>query len=145
MIRQAQPSDIRALLEIEKQSFDSDSFSFSQFKYLLTKAKSQVFIYLSNYKAVGYGILLTPQQPKPARIYSIAVSKSFRKQGIGEALLMHMIHVSKTHGYSRIYLEVNCESTSAIALYEKAGFVIQKTLPSYYENNKDGYKMTLTF
>jgi ribosomal protein S18 acetylase RimI-like enzyme len=67
------------------------------------------------------------QPPKSKRLYlgHITVSESYRNQGIAKQLIEFMINLNKE--YKTIALDVSCENPSAIALYQKLGFVIKET------------------
>ncbi len=140
-IRQATLSDLEAIFSIEKNSFFLYYFSKSQLKYLIHRAKAVSFVYCKNSLIVAYAILLTPTALNQARLYSLAVHKDFRKQGIATALLQYSCEIAKLKGYKKIALEVRCDEKNTISLYERFGYVIKKRLTSYYENGLDGFKM----
>lgn len=56
-------------------------------------------------------------------IMNIVVKKKYRKQGIGESLLLELIEISKKTNLEYINLEVNELNSPAINLYKKLGFL----------------------
>ena len=57
-----------------------------------------------------------------AHLLNISVAGSLQGQGLGRALLVHMIEVSRHHKAANMFLEVRVSNTKAIALYESMGF-----------------------
>lgn len=55
-------------------------------------------------------------------VLGLGVLKAHRGQGIGPALLRAAIEKARTAGLTRIALDVREDNTTAIALYERAGF-----------------------
>ena len=67
-----------------------------------------------------------------AELYRIAVSKDFRRQGLGERLLASFIEKCRENGGEKIFLEVRSRNTPAISLYKKAGFEEISVRKGYY-------------
>ena len=66
-------------------------------------------------------------------ISKTSVTAAFQGQGIGRRLLEAALDAFKDLGGKELYLETNSVLTSAIALYESAGFVhAQRPTPSPY-------------
>ena len=66
-------------------------------------------------------------------ISKTSVTASFQGQGIGRRLLYAALAAFKELGGKKLHLETNTVLTSAIALYESAGFVhAQRPTPSPY-------------
>ena len=74
------------------------------------------------------------------RILIIALSKGFRRKGIGEKLLNMMIERSLKYGVKKVTLEVRKDS-SAILFYRKLKFSSVDILPCYYQDGCDGIVM----
>lgn len=80
-----------------------------------------------------------------AHLASIAVSKEFRRQAVGEHLLIGVIDLAIEHGASLVTLEVRASNTAAQALYTKYGFEVVGLRPGYYSDNKeDAILMTVS-
>ena len=64
-------------------------------------------------------------------VYHLAVSESYRKQGIGEMLMEELEDRLKAKGCIRCYLLVTVENESAMRFYEKRGWVNMKYVITY--------------
>ena len=79
-----------------------------------------------------------------AHVVTIASHPHFRRQGLGEHLLMHMIQHARANGATMVTLEVRVSNQAARDLYVKWGFVEVGLRPRYYrDNNEDALLMTL--
>ncbi|MCQ2566807.1 MAG: ribosomal protein S18-alanine N-acetyltransferase [Mogibacterium sp.] len=70
-----------------------------------------------------------------AQINNIGVLAPYRKNGVGEALLMKLMETSRAAGCTIMDLEVRKSNRPAIKLYEKLGFVRDGLRKAYYEDN----------
>ena len=68
---------------------------------------------------------------------NIAVSPQHRRKGVAEALVNTLIRDLQKKGVIFLMLEVRKSNTSAIALYEKLGFVQVGIRKNYYRNLKE--------
>jgi ribosomal protein S18 acetylase RimI-like enzyme len=55
-------------------------------------------------------------------VSNLAVAKTFRRQGIGQHLLLACEQIVQTWGFSEIYLHVKPENRSARRLYQRVGY-----------------------
>jgi ribosomal-protein-alanine N-acetyltransferase len=69
-----------------------------------------------------------------AEILHLAVCPSRRRQGLGRRLLDEFTRRARERGASTVYLEVRPSNAPALALYERAGFTLMRTRPSYYRD-----------
>ena len=72
-----------------------------------------------------------------AHITSIAVREAYRRQGIGEQLLISAIDLAIELKASILTLEVRVSNTSAQALYSKYGFTQVGLRKGYYTDNRE--------
>jgi ribosomal-protein-alanine N-acetyltransferase len=78
-----------------------------------------------------------------AHITNIAVREKYRRQGIGELLLISLIDLAVKLKASAITLEVRASNTAAQSLYCKYGFTQTGLRHSYYtDNGEDGILMS---
>ena len=66
------------------------------------------------------------------QITNIATLPEFRRQGFGEAVLSDMLEKAKERGLAFVTLEVRESNLSAIALYEKMGFLSVGKRQNFY-------------
>jgi len=72
-----------------------------------------------------------------AHITNVAVRKIYRRQGIGELLLISMIDLAKELNARNLTLEVRASNTAAQKLYSKYGFSQVGLRHGYYTDNKE--------
>jgi len=79
-----------------------------------------------------------------AHIATIAVHPDFRRQGIGEQILLSSLRAVHMEGARRAFLEVRAGNAAAQDMYKKYGFEFAGVRPRYYkDNNEDAYLMNL--
>ena len=79
-----------------------------------------------------------------AHIATIAVHPDFRRQGIGEQILLHALRAARAEGAQRTFLEVRAGNAAAQAMYRKYGFTVAGVRRGYYkDNNEDAFLMNL--
>ena len=79
--------------------------------------------------------------PQNARILMLAVQPSHRKRGIGSALMDAFLQQCALRAMRTVELEVRMSNANAINFYKRYGFQIAGTLPKFYTDGEDGYKM----
>jgi [ribosomal protein S18]-alanine N-acetyltransferase len=55
-------------------------------------------------------------------LFALEVGAAWRNQGIGTALIEHVIEKARTDGHSAVYLEVRSDNRGARRLYHRLGF-----------------------
>ena len=93
---------------------------------------------------VGFLAAVVPSDGQ-ARILMLAVTGSYRMRGIGSMLMDEFLKACGLRGLKRIELEVRTTNTGAIRFYQRYGFMISHTLPRFYTDGEDGYKMVRYF
>lgn len=80
---------------------------------------------------IGLGVCTSPRR-KHAANFGMGVSEAYQGKGVGSALLKAIIDLAFNWlAVTRIELEVYTDNQSAIALYQKMGFVIEGTAKQY--------------
>ena len=127
--------DLRGIAEIEKECFEKP---WSYESFCMEYADKNKFYFVARNgegKVIGYGgyahIL------DEGHIMNIAVTESYRKQGVAKAIVAKMIGSARDNGINSITLEVNDANKPAIALYEKMGFEFCGLRKHYYGWEKD--------
>lgn len=67
-----------------------------------------------------------------AHVLNLCISEDFRRQGLGERLLTHMLEIARQKHVGTVFLEVRPSNEPAINLYEKLGFNQIGTRHDYY-------------
>ena len=141
-IRPAKLDDVPALARIERDSFGSP-WSAEEITKDVT-AGGNVYVAVAEYGAekAGYGEIRFVAGE--AQIYNIAIAPEFRREGIGEALLRHMIAKAEDNGCELVTLEVRGGNEAAMALYTKLGFREVGRRKGYYaKGGEDAVLMDL--
>ncbi len=69
-----------------------------------------------------------------AEIGMVSVAPAYRGRGLGRLMLRQALAVALRHGLSPVYLSVNAENRSAVALYLSEGFTEEKGMVCYTKN-----------
>jgi ribosomal-protein-alanine N-acetyltransferase len=67
-------------------------------------------------------------------INNVALRPGFRNQGLGTALMRHVLQEARRLGARRATLEVRASNAGARRLYERLGFYVAATRRNYYTN-----------
>ena len=144
-LRTPRAADVAELLRIEDEAFGPDASSARRLRYLLLEAKAKSLVATRGASICGYGSILLPAAPRPARIYSLAVARPFRSQGIARRICRALIETAKKQRYDRVRLEVHEDNRAGQALYDALGFERLVRLPAgYYANGHGGWRMQLS-
>jgi ribosomal protein S18 acetylase RimI-like enzyme len=84
------------------------------------------------------GIVAGRRGDKDAWVASLGVLEEFRGRGIGGALLRHVFHVFREHGYASVALNVDSDNpTGATRLYEAQGMRVRRRWAVYDKARPD--------
>ena len=98
------------------------------------------FVYEKDGEVVGFYIISCIADL--VEIFTIAVDKDHRQEGIGSSFLAHLISYAEDKKASEIWLEASTKNTAAVNLYKKYGFKIQSIRKNYYQKTgEDAYNM----
>lgn len=130
-----------ALLDIEQQSFDSDRLSRRSMRRFLANEQAIFLVAEQGQQCVGYLLVIFRRGTRLARLYSIAVGKQWRGQGVSRHLMNEGQEAARQCGAFYFRLEVNQGNVAAIQLYESLGFRKFGLLQDYYEDHGDALRM----
>lgn len=125
--------DIEAALDIERRAF-SIPWTRRAFEEALRPEYSAVVARRGDL-TVGYGIAWGGHGQM--HIVNLAVHEDFRRQGIGVALLRHILDAAREMSLARAALEVRVSNVAAIALYESQGFRKVALERGYYRDPRE--------
>jgi ribosomal-protein-alanine acetyltransferase len=151
-IRRATPSDIPAMVQLERENLISINWSHQHYANLLEPAASELsenfFIVLEDAAESKGESLVALRLPIAGYLAAqgvdgewdlqyIIVAKEWQRRGFATMLLNGlMAHVRSKNG-RRICLEVRASNQSALALYRKHGFEEVGVRKGYYANPPD--------
>jgi len=126
--------DVRGIYEIEKECF-SVAWSENSIREELENELAFFYVCKIQGKVIGYGGM--HYVSKEGYIDNIAVTSSYRKQGIGKMILQKLEDkVISTQG-ELLTLEVRQSNADAISLYENFGFITEGIRKNYYSDPKE--------
>jgi ribosomal-protein-alanine N-acetyltransferase len=142
LIRRMRLEDVPAVHEIDTFSF-SLPWSERSFRYEVTQNPvSRGWVAEVNGQIAAMLVLWFIIDE--VHIATIAVHPDYRRQGIGEQILLCALRSAKGEGAQRAFLEVRAGNFAAQAMYRKYGFVFTGIRPGYYkDNNEDALLMDL--
>lgn len=127
-------SHVLQIAELEKACF-SDPWSVNSITYELTNPLSVWFVAVDGERVVGY--IGSQAVMDEADIMNVAVDPDYRRQGIAQGLIDHLVDALKQKSVCCLFLEVRASNTSAINLYDKNGFLQVGRRKNYYHNPKE--------
>jgi ribosomal-protein-alanine N-acetyltransferase len=133
--------DLAAVHEIERESFTTP-WPAHAYRQELEQNK------LAHYLVARYGELIvgfagTWMLVDEAHVTTFATRAAWRRQGVGERLLIALLDLAIARGAAEATLEVRPSNYPARNLYEKFGFRVVGVRPRYYtDNNEDALIMT---
>ena len=90
---------------------------------------------------IGYALVHTHAQRRAARLYSIAVDPSARRQGIGLVLMAAAEADTVARGHLALQLEVRDDNASAIRMYERLGYEVFGRIDGFYQDGVAAVRM----
>lgn len=81
-------------------------------------------------EVAGYCIMSTGASE--AHVLNLCIGKEFRRKGLGQRLLAHILGIARRKNVGTVFLEVRPSNEAAVNLYEKLGFNQIGTRPDYY-------------
>jgi ribosomal-protein-alanine acetyltransferase len=139
MIRPGSRADINELVNLEQQCFKHGlSISRRSFRRFLRIPSADLLVAQRRGKVVAYA--LVSYWPSSARLYSLAVSRNCRRQGIGKKLL-RAVEKRAAERASIMRLEVNERNATALWLYRNAGYQVVDRIERYYPDGATALRM----
>lgn len=133
--------DLDAVHSIEREAFSTPWPSHAYLQELERNRMAHYIVARWGGEIVGFaGMWLLVDE---AHVTTFATRGTWRRQGIGERLLLALLDLARAHGAREATLEVRPSNTAARRLYEKYGFRNVGVRPRYYsDNHEDALIMT---
>jgi [ribosomal protein S18]-alanine N-acetyltransferase len=133
--------DLEAVHDIERESFTTPWPPHAYRQELETNRLAHYVVARCGDRVVGYaGMWLLVDE---AHVTTFATSSRWRRNGIGERLLLALLDLAKSRHATEATLEVRPSNIAARRLYEKYGFREVGVRPRYYtDDNEDALIMT---
>ena len=79
--------------------------------------------FMINFKGLYVGYAAFKKEKDQLFLSKLYVEKDYRKNGIADIALNHLMNICSRDGLGKIYLNVNKNNDKSIEIYEKMGFV----------------------
>lgn len=131
---------LRRVMQIEAQAGQEGRWSAGLFLAELRRGEdSRCYVVAKTGPVVGFaGLLMVGGD---AHVTTIAVDESYRRQGVGARLMLHLADTAVASRLSAMTLEVRADNEPAIALYRRFGFAPAGVRRDYYRNGVDALVM----
>jgi ribosomal protein S18 acetylase RimI-like enzyme len=139
-VRRARRGDLPGLLALESL-FPTDRLNRASFRHLLTRGHADVLVYARGAEVLGNAVVLYRRGSHRARLYSLVTHPAHRGQGIGQQLLTAAERVARRRGCEQIHLEVRPTNHTAIRLYQKRRYEIERRVVRFYEDGTDALRL----
>ncbi len=109
-------------------------------------AGHHAWVMIQGDEVIGYAVLMIVLDE--AQLLNLSIAASFQKQGLGRALLNHVMTQAVSLEADYMFLEVRASNVAAIALYQRVGFKQVSVRRGYYPadpGREDAIIMRLVF
>jgi ribosomal-protein-alanine N-acetyltransferase len=134
--RRATAADLDAIMAIETAEFGTDAWSRATMRAEIASIHGYYVVAFppdDPARIDAYAGLHAPRNEPQADIQTIAVAVAARRQGLGRALIRHLIGEARERGARELFLEVRADNPNAKALYDGLGFEAIAVRPRYYQ------------
>jgi ribosomal-protein-alanine N-acetyltransferase len=133
------PRHLPRVLRIERASFGTDAWPRSEFLEYYRECGEWFVVAKLSGRIAGYAI--TCMEKRAAELASIAVHPDYRRRGVADALLRHMLDAVASAGLRRVELMVRCDNPAGQQLYRSLGFRRVRRVHGYYDDGTEGILM----
>ncbi|MBO5948213.1 ribosomal protein S18-alanine N-acetyltransferase [bacterium] len=135
-IRRMEKSDLDQVMQIEAEAYGEHHWSKDSFCNELENNLSRYYSAVDeNNNLLGYlGAWFIFEE---AHVTTVAVRKQCKKQGIANALMLHLIDACYENMIKYVTLEVRVSNIPALGLYTKWGFKDVGVRKGYYQDNNE--------
>ncbi len=128
--RRMTPEDVPVISRLEEETF-SMPWSAPSFLEMISKEDARYYVAEKDGKILGgCGVLMIAGE---GNITNVVIAPEARNQGIGTAMLRHLMAEGNREGLTAYTLEVRVSNVAAIHVYEKLGFESAGIRPGFYE------------
>jgi [ribosomal protein S18]-alanine N-acetyltransferase len=141
IIRAMAASDVDSLQAIARESAEAPHWALADYQQILFSDRTAPFYRFASVAQTGmtlgatlggFAVASILRIEELATLESIVVRPSFRRQGIGAALLASLIRSASEAGARIMHLEVRASNATAIAFYLRQGFQQSGRRRAYY-------------
>ena len=134
MILPMNETHVSAVAELEKLCF---SAPWSE-RSIASELQNEYSLWLVEERdGVAVAYVGSQSCPPEADVMNVAVAPAFRRQGVGEGLMVALMDSLRAKGMESLTLEVRASNSPAIALYDRLGFTEVGRRPNYYTDPRE--------
>ncbi len=140
IIRPASSGDAQRMWEIDQICFDpAIAYPIDFIYYHLLVLRDPAFCAWDGETMTGF-VLTSLEKRREGCVVTLDLLEPYRRRGLGSRLIVMAERALAARGAQKIVLQAAVENQSAIAFYEKQGYVRGRLLKSYYGKNKDAWR-----
>ncbi len=133
-------TDLEAILAIQKASPEAAQWPAAEWRVFFGSAEAAEsetlraghYAWVADEEDSAVGFLAGLFTGEELEILNLAVTPAARRKGIAAALLRGALTAARKSGGRRVFLEVRASNASAIAFYERLGFLPAGLRNNYY-------------
>ncbi|MHB8413325.1 MAG: ribosomal protein S18-alanine N-acetyltransferase [Candidatus Acidiferrales bacterium] len=130
-IRQMEPRDIDAVMDIQTQSREAAQWSRTDYE-ALARGAEPCFVAKDGARVVGF--LMARKLADEMEILNLAVHPAARRQRFASRLLHQAMDWDANNKIGKVHLEVRASNAAARAFYERHGFRATGIRANYYRD-----------
>lgn len=140
LIRPAATGEAKRMWEIDQVCFDPGiAYPIDFIYYHLLVLRDPAFCAWDGETMIGF-VLTSLEKRREGCIVTIDLLEPYRRRGLGGRLIGLAERALAERGARKIVLQAAVENESAIAFYEKYGYVRGRLLKNYYGKKKDAWR-----
>jgi ribosomal protein S18 acetylase RimI-like enzyme len=145
-IRPSQAEDFETLWRMDQACFPADQ-AYSRQELNLYMRQRGAFTLVAELVAAdsgpaSAGFIVAEAGPRgKGHIVTIDVVQEARRAGVGSRLLEHAERRLHADGCNVVVLETAVDNAAALMFYKRHGYVVEKTVPRYYNGILDAFQM----
>ncbi len=133
-IRPAMPTDLPAMMALEKHAVTAAHWSNQQYQALFRASKPGRIALTIQEEAQVRGFVIASVVGEEWEIENLAIAGRARRRGLGTRLLGEFLDLARAKGAQTVFLEVRKSNRAARALYEKWSFTEIGRRSNYYKD-----------
>lgn len=138
IIRKGQISDLKSVVNIEKDAYDKPYWNESMLKRLFKKDHNEI-IWITEIKQKIIGFLIEQRCDNEINILNLAIDKSFQNRGLGQEMVGCFLKIIPNN--SSVFLEVKESNFIARKIYSNLNFKDINIRKNYYNDGGDAFIM----
>lgn len=139
VVRKARPEDLDGIYSVEKECFPGE-YAYPRWllEYYLLSSEGETLVAVDKEKVVAFIMFLNRKSRVYGSIETIDVLPSYRRRGVGKALLLKAENRMRECGLKKVFLEVNALNINALNFYKHLGYRVVKKIKNYYTTTFKG-------